>query len=190
MKPQSNRWWNLIGNGWYCLTTGDIPKKISTAQNLCAYTRIHFTGITDTTNTKRSPIMCSNNDTLYIYQVLCLEVTMQQNMFPHSTEHGPCESEVKGVEYDIVVCLACDFWPSSAYSWIDRYHSWPDKDIVNAIVRSGCHCVPIGNPLGLHTQEDWRISFSQAEHQLVQTRTHCHFLVYWIAKNLLERSHW
>ena len=126
------------------------------------------------------------NDRLYIYQVLCLEVTMQQNMFPHSTEHGPCESEVKGVEYDIVVCLACDFWPSSAYSWIDRYHSWPDKDIVNAIVRSGCHCVPIGNPLGLHTQEDWRISFSQAEHQLVQTRTHCHFLVYGLLKIFLK----
>lgn len=50
----------------------------------------------------------------------------------------------------MVFCFACDFWPSSASSWIDRCHSWPGPEVVNDIIRGGCHFVAIGHPLGLH----------------------------------------
>nr|XP_034311148.1 uncharacterized protein LOC117684169 [Crassostrea gigas] len=38
----------------------------------------------------------------------------------NSTVHGPCGSgNLAGFEYDTAICLACDFWPPSASSWID-----------------------------------------------------------------------
>ncbi|XP_022315409.1 uncharacterized protein LOC111119495 [Crassostrea virginica] len=127
------------------------------------------------------------NDRLYISSSLFRQQN-QTHQFPGSTEHGPCESgEVLGrVEYDFAWCFACDFWPSSASSWINRCHSWPDREVADGIVRNGCHFVPIGNPLGLHEHEEWRISFSVAEHKLVNTMNHCQFLTYGLLKIFLK----
>ena len=128
------------------------------------------------------------NDRLYISSSL-FRGTMQSNTYPNSIEHGPCESsEIMGKEYDMAWCFACDIWPSSASSWIDRCRSWPEKEVVNTIVRNGCHFVPIGNPLGLqgYKNEEWRISFSLAEQKLVYTMNHCQFLVYGLLKIFLK----
>ncbi|XP_062572676.1 uncharacterized protein LOC134234616 [Saccostrea cucullata] len=64
------------------------------------------------------------------------------------TEHGPCVSgTIETMEYDEAHCLACDFWPPSASSWIERCHSWPQPHIVDDIVNNGCHFVAIGHKL-------------------------------------------
>ncbi|XP_052697843.1 uncharacterized protein LOC128175950 isoform X2 [Crassostrea angulata] len=106
---------------------------------------------------------------------------------PNSTVHGPCGSGVVGgVEYDTAVCFVCDFWPLSASSWIDRCHSWPDPEVVDDIVRNGCHLVAIGHPLGPHENEEWRISFSRAEYKLVYSMNHCQFLTYGLLKLFLK----
>ncbi|XP_022329780.2 uncharacterized protein LOC111128457 [Crassostrea virginica] len=129
------------------------------------------------------------NDRLYISSSLFRRQT-QTHQYPDSVEHGPCESgEVPGGgEYDFAFCFACDFWPPAASSWIDRCHSWPDREVVNDIVRNGCHLVPIGHPLGVHghEHEEWRISFSLAEHKLVHTMNHCQFLTYGLLKIFLK----
>nr|XP_022315415.1 uncharacterized protein LOC111119501 [Crassostrea virginica] len=127
------------------------------------------------------------NDRLYISSSLYRQQT-QTHYYPGSREHGPCESGnlLEGVEYDFVDCFACDFWPPSASSWINRCHSWPDREVVDDIVRNGCHFVPIGNPLGLHEHEEWRISFSVSEHKLVHTMNHCQFLTYGLLKIFLK----
>nr|XP_022305143.1 uncharacterized protein LOC111112108 isoform X2 [Crassostrea virginica] len=127
------------------------------------------------------------NDRLYISSSLYRQQT-QRHLFPGSRGHGPCESgELPGgVEYDLAWCFACDFWPPSASSWINRCHSWPDREVVNEIVRNGCHFVSIGHPLGLHEHEEWRISFSQAEHKLVHSMNHCQFLTYGLLKIFLK----
>ncbi|XP_022305606.2 uncharacterized protein LOC111112416 [Crassostrea virginica] len=126
------------------------------------------------------------NDRLYISSSLYRQQTLGHH-FPGSIGHGPCESgEVGGIEYDLACCFACDFWPLSASSWIDRCHSWPDREVVNEIVRNGCHFVPIGHPLGLHEQEEWRMSFSLAEHKLVHSMNHCQFLTYGLLKIFLK----
>ncbi|XP_078340078.1 uncharacterized protein LOC111110067 isoform X2 [Crassostrea virginica] len=127
------------------------------------------------------------NDRLYISSFLFRQQT-QTHHFPGSIGHGPCESgELPGgVEYDFARCFACDFWPRSASSWIDRCHSWPDREVVNEIIRNGCHFVPIGHPLGLHEHEEWRISFSLAEHKLVHSMNHCQFLTYGLLKIFLK----
>ena len=100
-----------------------------------------------------------------------------------STVHGPCSNgKIGTIEYDYAQCFVSDFWPPCASSWIDRCHSWPPSHVVNDIVRSGCHFVPIGHKLGNHADNEWRISFSQAEQKLVYAMNHTQFLVYGLLK--------
>nr|XP_022305594.1 LOW QUALITY PROTEIN: uncharacterized protein LOC111112407 [Crassostrea virginica] len=127
------------------------------------------------------------NDRLYISSSLFRQQT-QTHQFPGSIVHGPCESGKLpgGIEYDLAWCFACDFWPLSVSYWTNRCHSWPDREDVSEIVQNGCHFVPIGHPLGLHEQEEWRISFSLAEHKLVHSMNHCQFLTYGLLKIFLK----
>nr|XP_022305610.1 uncharacterized protein LOC111112421 [Crassostrea virginica] len=143
--------------------------------------------LTPTTHRKVQSACVQMNDRLYISSSLYRQQT-QTHHFPGSIGHGPCESgEVPGgVEYDLAWCFACDFWPLSASYWINRCHSWPDREVVNEIVRNGCHFVPIGHPLGLHEHEEWRISFSLAEHKLVHSMNQCQFLTYGLLKIFLK----
>nr|XP_022298637.1 uncharacterized protein LOC111107645 [Crassostrea virginica] len=102
---------------------------------------------------------------------------------PDSTVHGPCSSgSGDGFEYDDAHCFVSDFWPPSASSWTDRCQSWPPPNVVNDIVRSGCHFVAIGHKLGNHADNEWRISFSQAEQKLVYAMNHTQFLTYGLLK--------
>nr|XP_022304024.1 uncharacterized protein LOC111111369 [Crassostrea virginica] len=144
--------------------------------------------LTPTTNRKVQSACVPMNDRLYISSSLYRQQT-QTHHYPGSRGHGPCESgELPGgLEYDFAWCFACDFWPQSASSWFNRCHSWPDREVVNEIVRNGCHFVPIGHPLGLHEQEEWRISFSLAEHKLVHSMNHCQFLTYGLLKIFLKQ---
>ncbi|XP_062606316.1 uncharacterized protein LOC134268134 [Saccostrea cucullata] len=106
--------------------------------------------------------------------------------FSDSVPHGPCVSAFYGtLECDFAFCFASDFWPPSASSWIDRCHSWPQPRVVDNIVKNGCHFVAIGHTLGHHVHNEWRISFSFAEHKLVCAMNHCQFLTYGLLKLFL-----
>ena len=101
--------------------------------------------------------------------------------------HGPCSSGTRGehgfeVGYDNAHCFISDLWPPSASSWIDRCHSWPPHHVVNDIVGSGCHFVAIAHKYENHAENEWRISFSQAEHKLVYAMNHTQFLTYGLMK--------
>ncbi|XP_061168976.1 uncharacterized protein LOC133178249 [Saccostrea echinata] len=103
----------------------------------------------------------------------------------HRYLHGPCISEVHiGQEFDVACCLFSDFWPPTAYLWIDRCHTWPRPLVVQEIVKGGCHFVAIGHKLGNHEDDEWRISFSLAEQKLVLEMNHTQFLVYGLLKIL------
>ncbi|XP_048769159.2 uncharacterized protein LOC125675478 [Ostrea edulis] len=122
----------------------------------------------------------------YISSSKYREITCS-DVVPNSTVHGPCSSGVIGtLEYDDAHCFACDFWPPSASSWIDRCHTWPQPQVVRDIVRSGCHFVAIGHKLGSHESNEWRISFSLAEQKLVYSMNHCQFLTYGLLKLFLK----
>ena len=81
--------------------------------------------------------------------------------FPNSKEHGPCRSGSKSGlwDYDWAYCFASDFWPPSASSWLDRCRSWPLPCVVDDIIRSGCHFVPIGHKHGNHINNEWEFLF-------------------------------
>ncbi|XP_056016573.1 uncharacterized protein LOC125675336 [Ostrea edulis] len=114
-------------------------------------------------------------------EITCFEIK------PNSTVHGPCSSgTIRGKEYDIANCFACDFWPPPASPWIDRCHTWPQPQVVRDIVRGGCHFVAIGHKLGNHENNEWRISFSLAEQKLVYSMNHCQFLTYGLLKLFLK----
>nr|XP_022324011.1 uncharacterized protein LOC111124946 [Crassostrea virginica] len=126
------------------------------------------------------------NAALYISSALYRENTCTQvcRVRPDSTVHGPCSSGREGgiLDYDNAFCFFSDFWPPSAASWKDRCHSWPPPPVVDDIIRSGCHFVPIGHKLGKHADNEWRISFSQAEQKLVYVMNHTQFLTYGLLK--------
>nr|XP_011415117.1 uncharacterized protein LOC105319315 [Crassostrea gigas] len=126
------------------------------------------------------------NGMLYISGSKYREVTCSL-VLPGSSPHGPCGSgSIGNLEYDDAHCFVSDFWPPSASSWIDRCHSWPPPHVVNDIIRNGCHFVAIGHKLGNHTDNEWRISFSQAEYKLVCSMNHTQFLTYGLLKLFLK----
>ncbi|XP_062568673.1 uncharacterized protein LOC134230835 [Saccostrea cucullata] len=105
------------------------------------------------------------------------------------TQHGPCGSGYLGnTEYDYAPCYHCKYWPPSASSWIDRCHSSPQAHIAHDIVSNGCHFVAIGHKLGNHGDNEWRISFSQAEQKLVYSMDHSQFLTYGLLKIFLKET--
>nr|XP_022308593.1 uncharacterized protein LOC111114539 [Crassostrea virginica]XP_022308594.1 uncharacterized protein LOC111114539 [Crassostrea virginica] len=123
------------------------------------------------------------NGALYISSAKYRGDIMRNIGLPDSIVHGPCTSgTICTMEYDHADCFVSDFWPPSASSWIDRCHSWPPSHVVNEIIRSGCHFVPIGHKLGNNADNEWRISFSQAEQKLVYAMNHTQFLTYGLLK--------
>ena len=120
---------------------------------------------------------------LYISSALYREIT-RPLIKPNSTVHGPCSSGRMDnlIDYDYAFCFVSDFWPPSASSWIGRCHSWPPPHVVDDIIRGGCHFVAIGHKFGEHPDDEWRISFSQAEQKLVYAMNHTQFLTYGLLK--------
>uniref|UniRef100_K1QQ61 Uncharacterized protein C3orf59 n=1 Tax=Magallana gigas TaxID=29159 RepID=K1QQ61_MAGGI len=127
------------------------------------------------------------NDRVYLSSSIYIQLTCSA-VNRNSTVHGPCGSGVYLglVEYDNAFCFVSDFWPMSDSSWKDRCHSWPGPEVVDDIVKNGCHFVAIGHPLGPHEHEEWRISFSQAEYKLVSSMTHIQILTYGLLKLFLK----
>ncbi|XP_065945016.1 uncharacterized protein [Magallana gigas] len=142
--------------------------------------------LTPTTDSDVQSACVIMNDKVYISSSIYRQLTCSI-ISPDSTEHGPCGNSIRGsIEYDYAWCFVCDSWPLAASSWINRCHSWPDPEVINDIVRNGCHFVAIGNQFGPHENEEWRISFSQAEYKLVYSMNHCQFLTYGLLKLFLK----
>ncbi|XP_061187026.1 uncharacterized protein LOC133195182 [Saccostrea echinata] len=136
-----------------------------------------------TNHEKTLPSIVRMNDKFYVSS----SKYRREHCGPNATEHGPCEHFfIEHREFDYAYCLQCDFWPPSASLWIDRCHSWPDAQLVHDIVRNGCHIVAIGHKLGNHADNEWRISFSQAEQKIVYSMNHSQFLTYGLLKIFLK----
>ena len=107
----------------------------------------------------------------------------------NSTENGPCCSGNYGpLGYDHAHGFFSSIWPPSASSWIKRCREciWPPEDVLNEIIQYGCHFVAIGNKAGNHVDNEWRISFSDAEYKLVYSMNHTQFLTYGLLKLFLK----
>ena len=90
---------------------------------------------------------------------------------------------------DRAYCFRCNHWPHEALPWIQRCQlkHWPPESVLSAIVKEGCHVVPISSaPLDLERDSEWRISFSIAERKLVYSMNHCQFICYGMMKIFLK----
>ena len=176
--------WDTSESEYYCTENKTLIFSES-SESPPGYTLLRL--LTPTSLIEVQSACIQTNGIFYISSSLFRQQA-QTNLFLGSTTHGPGESgDLMGVaEYDFAWCFAGDVWPPTASSWTDRCHAWPEREVVNDIVRNGCHFVPIGHPLGLHEHEDWRISFCVAEHKLVYSMNHCQFLTYGLLKIFLK----
>ncbi len=87
---------------------------------------------------------------------------------------------------DNVVCWELPFWPEIANSWLsdERRKHWPAREIVQEIVRQGCHIVPKSPTTLVEGNTEWRLSFSAAERILALSRTPVQYACYFIAKSI------
>ncbi|XP_077998231.1 uncharacterized protein LOC144451302 [Glandiceps talaboti] len=86
---------------------------------------------------------------------------------------------------DGALVLTCHLWPSIAQPWITRERKWPSKDLVQSIVRSGCHVVPKSYPgEGGDDNLQWRLSFSLAERTLAHSFTEHQRIFYLVMKKI------
>ncbi|KAK3083294.1 hypothetical protein FSP39_018751 [Pinctada imbricata] len=112
------------------------------------------------------------------------------NLLEGQSIHGPCQSRtIGGYEYDFAKCFRCSFWPDIATSWAirTRHNGWPSLDMIQKILRDGCHVVPVGDPNSLFRDHEWRISFSIAERNLMYSLNHTQFLMYNLLRLCLKK---
>nr|XP_022310088.1 uncharacterized protein LOC111115592 [Crassostrea virginica] len=138
-----------------------------------------------TTSLQLKSISCVN-----INGVICVSSEKHRDIMcsqKNFKTHGPCKSgKVGNIDLDHAHCYFSDFWPPIASSWVNRCHTWPSPNVVDDIIKSGCHLVPIGHKLGKHVDDEWRISFSMAEKKLVYSMNHTQFLTYGLLKLFLK----
>ena len=79
----------------------------------------------------------------------------------HPNIHSTIDSGIH-IEIDTVPCIELSFWPDFVQSWFRRKRHWPSPEIIEEIKENKCHLVLKSTP-GSSRNDEWRISFSQAE---------------------------
>ncbi|XP_048744867.2 uncharacterized protein LOC125657948 [Ostrea edulis] len=134
------------------------------------------------------------NDRIYVSSLLWQQHTLQNlnnvKGYRNGISHGPCANAYYlSTEFDIADCLAGIHWPALTRPWVERCirHTWPPEPVLAEILENGYHCVPVGSKIvSSGNLLEWRLSFSQAEKQLVSSMNHTQFLVYGLLKIFLK----
>ncbi|XP_069141958.1 uncharacterized protein [Argopecten irradians] len=106
------------------------------------------------------------------------------------TSTGPSTSFSTGRnEVDIVNCFPCYSWSREAEEWLTRprLYGWPNKKLIEKIVKNGCHMVPVGDKCSDDTFLQWRISFAAAERCLAHSLSYVQVKVYALLKYILKQ---
>ena len=102
-----------------------------------------------------------------------------------------CFEFTKSFTLDSVTSIKCLKWPSIANEWRSRKRpsGRPSKDVIERVVKQGCHFVPQPE-LGMLL---WRYSFSLAEliliHSWTATQKFIYHILRLIKKDMLEQLH-
>ena len=103
----------------------------------------------------------------------------------HTIHNKDIEELTKTV--DIVYCIHCDLWPTSATSLITRRkpNNWPANRMVEYIQSQGYDVVPVGHHDSQNNDMQWRISFP-GEHNLFLELTDVQQLCYALIRIILK----
>ncbi|XP_033098695.1 uncharacterized protein LOC117102513, partial [Anneissia japonica] len=88
---------------------------------------------------------------------------------------------------DVAIALNGVNWPTIATPWISRKRLWPEKNVVDKIIKDGYHIVPKYHPGGSGIDLEWRLSFSLAERTLAHTFTDTQRNCYMVFKKLWRK---
>ncbi|VDI40294.1 Hypothetical predicted protein [Mytilus galloprovincialis] len=124
---------------------------------------------------------------LYLSTTNFLNHIKQSTKVYNLSTHGPCLSNTNQ-DVDIACCLRSKYLPYHAMPWKLRYRrQWPPNAIIDRIINYGCLLVPIGPRIMANCNLLWRISFSEAEKQLVHSFNFTQVLCYGLLKLTLKR---
>ncbi|CAC5380911.1 unnamed protein product [Mytilus coruscus] len=87
---------------------------------------------------------------------------------PVTLERGRTSKFVHPQDY--VFAIPCNSWPECAIPWTrrKRTNNWLAVDIVDSIVSTGFHMVPVAHRLSNNPDIEWRLSFAKAEQILAE----------------------
>ena len=71
---------------------------------------------------------------------------------------------------DDVIALPCSEWPPLATKWIQRQRKrkWMTDEMIDSLIKDGCHIVPAAHRLSSAPNEEWRISFAATEGRIAR----------------------
>ena len=86
---------------------------------------------------------------------------------------------------DILHGLPCSSWPLAAMEYFtrDRPNNWPDQHTLACLRETSCLVVPI--PSDWAHCDEWRLSFSFAEHILLRNMSESKFMLYVLLRRVL-----
>nr|XP_022335948.1 uncharacterized protein LOC111132434 [Crassostrea virginica] len=137
------------------------------------------------------------NNFFYLSSSMFLEMTGFGYYGNGIIKHGPCQRSVDpndGKECDTTIGFEAREWPTDQTKhWLTRCEKfgWPQKKVLEKILSSGCHFVPIGSKQSRQENNpnpelEWRLSFNQAEEKLIDSMSHSQFLCYVLLKIFLK----
>lgn len=87
---------------------------------------------------------------------------------------------------DIVFCIPCNGWPSTASAWKTRHRisDWPSEDLIRAAVAGGYHLVDKPHPRHPENGHFLRISFSRSECLLMSSLNEVQKRVYALLRKM------
>lgn len=110
--------------------------------------------------------------------------------FKIKSEHPTTAKSVvnTGTEVDVVLAVKIGSWPQAANNWHVRHRScnWPSMDLIEKIMCSAIHLVPVGHSKSDNSENEWRYSFTIPERLLAQSLNVFQKACYIIAKILLK----
>ncbi|KAL3847431.1 hypothetical protein ACJMK2_018340 [Sinanodonta woodiana] len=82
-----------------------------------------------------------------------------------------CPGSNKMHSTDNVYAIRCSRWPQEGYEWFQRrrLHGWPSPKQIQNAWKYGCFATPVGHPYSSEVLQEWRLSFSITERDLVRS---------------------
>ncbi|XP_021340834.1 uncharacterized protein LOC110441879 [Mizuhopecten yessoensis] len=124
-----------------------------------------------------------------IYRESCVQGLDSRSCTAWKSNGPSCSIDEQMIRADVVHSFQCNCWPKEANGWITRtrLYGWPHQTLIENIIHSGCHLVPVGDKCSEDTFLQWRISFATAERSLVHSFSHIQLKVYALLKCLLKQ---
>ncbi|VDI60472.1 Hypothetical predicted protein [Mytilus galloprovincialis] len=148
------------------------PVVIETSHTHPGYGRVRFSSPTDIT----SKVLYHDGQTDKYYLNSSMIMDEQIKMMETSTDDPVPMTQERGKQsklfhpQDYVFAIPCNSWPECALPWTKRRRTngWLAADIVDSIVSTGIHMVPVAHRLSCNPDIEWRLSFAKAEQILAE----------------------